>query len=106
MKSAEPGPDGEDHVRLGGKRVGRRGAGDADGAGGLGMVPGERALAGLGLGHGDAVPLGEVGERLARQRVVHAAAGDDERRLGVRQHRGGVGELGRVGRRASEAPVP
>ena len=60
-------------------------AGDADRAHVQRMVPGQRALAGLGLRDRDAVALGESRQRRRRARIVHAAAGDDQRPLGAAQ---------------------
>ena len=71
-----------------------------------GWSAGEGALAGLGLGDRDAVTLGELGERAAGEAVVHAAAGDDERRRGLAQRLRRFGELRRVGRRAADGPAP
>ena len=71
---AEAGPDGQDDVGLGRERVGRGRARHADRAHVGRMVPGQGALAGLGLRDGHAVTLGEGAERAVGQRVVDPAA--------------------------------
>ena len=75
----QAGPDGEDDVGLGGQRVGRRAAGRADGPGVERVGRQQRGLAGDGLDDRDVVALGEGAQRLLGQRVVDAAAGDDQR---------------------------
>ena len=50
----QPGADRQNEIGLARQRVGRRAAGDADRADRMRMIPGERSLAGLRLGHGDA----------------------------------------------------
>ena len=60
----QPRADGEHHVGLGGERVGRGRADDADRADIHRMVVDERGAAGDGLGDRDVVLLGEGGERL------------------------------------------
>ena len=49
------------------------------------MIVRQRALARLGLRHGDPVRGGEAIERLGRLRVMHSAAGDHQWRFGVAQ---------------------
>ena len=99
----QPRPDGEHDVGLGGQRVGRRAPGDADRAG-VQRVRGEQAgLAGDGLDDGDVVPLGERGQRRLGERVVHAAAGDDQRALGARRaHCAARAQLTGVGSRPGD----
>ena len=80
----EPRADRANQIRFSRERIGRRAAGDADRTHGAGMVPNERALAGLGLGDRHAVTGREIGEHLAGQRVMHPAAGNDQRRAGLR----------------------
>jgi hypothetical protein len=80
----EPRADRENQVRFGRERIGRSAAGNADRPHGAGMVPGERALAGLGLGYRHAMTRREIGEHLAGERVMHPAAGNDQRRAGLR----------------------
>jgi hypothetical protein len=58
--------------------VGRRRAGDADRTQVQRMVPVYAALAGLGLGHRDAVVAREPVQRQPRLAVQHAATGDDQ----------------------------
>ena len=69
------------------ERVRGRRAGDADRARLQRMVPGQRALARLRLGHRHAVRFGERAQRVGGQRVEHAAARDDQRPLRCAQHR-------------------
>ena len=78
---AVAGADADDDVRLGGQGVGGRGAGGADGADGLRVVEGQRALAGLGLRDRDAGGLDEGAQRVGGVGVDHAAAGDQQRAL-------------------------
>ncbi len=105
-KISEPGAHGQDHVGAAGQRVRRRRAGDADRAEVERMVRGEGALAGLGLGEGDRVGAAEAVEGSSGTAIDRPAAGDDERRLGRPERRGRGSELGRVGRRAADAPDP
>src|SRR5438270_3371585 len=58
-----------------------------------GMVPRECALSGLGLGHRHAVARREIGEPLAGERVMHPAAGNDQRRASAQECGCGIGEL-------------
>jgi hypothetical protein len=53
------------------------------------MVIRQRRLAGLGLGHGDPAPAGEVRQPGAGFGIVDAAAGDDQRLFRRPQQRGG-----------------
>ncbi|CUX41135.1 hypothetical protein AGR7C_Lc100097 [Agrobacterium deltaense Zutra 3/1] len=53
------------------------------------VVMGERALAGDGFDHGNAALCSEIGKALFRQRITHAAAGNDERTFRLRQQPGG-----------------
>ena len=96
----QPRADREHHVGLGRQRVGRGRADDADRADIHRMVVDQRRPAGDGLGDGDVVPLGEGGERLVGQRIVHAAAGDDQRLLRLAQ------ELRRLAERVGVGPRP
>ena len=96
--------DAEHDVGLARDRVRRRGAGGADRADGLRVVVGQRALAGLGLGHGDAGRLGELAQRLGRLRVDRAAAGDDQRAPRGAQQLGRLGEPLGLGGRAGDVP--
>ena len=81
-----PGPQ---HVRAR-QRVGRRGPRRADPAHRLRVVPGQRALAGLGVGDRDAGPLGQPPQRILRLRIQHPAACDDERPAGAADHAHGA----------------
>ena len=102
---AETCPDREHHIGLGRHRIGGAAPGDANGAGGCGMIPGKRSLAGLGLGNRHAVPVGEAGKRIAGEGIMDAAAGNDQRRLSAAQCRGHRGELRRVGLRPADPPA-
>ena len=98
----QPRSDRENDVGLVGKRVGRGRAGDADGAQLQRMVPGERALAGLGFRNRNAMRFHERAQRFARLSIEHAAASDDQRPLRFAQHRDRAGELGLHRRRRAE----
>ncbi len=65
---------------------------------------GQRALAGLGLGDGDARLLGERAQRIGRVGVVDAAAGDDQRRASAADQRERAPERARVGQRPADVP--
>jgi hypothetical protein len=80
----EPCADREDQVRFGSERIGRSATGNADRTHGAGMTPGHCALAGLGLGHRHTVTCREIGEHVAGERVMHPAAGNDQRRSSAR----------------------
>ena len=62
------------------------------------MLMAQHPAPGDGLGHGDAVLVGEGGEALARLGIMHAAAGEDQRPLGLAQQSEGRGDLRRSGR--------
>ena len=70
------------------------------------MVPGQRALAGLGLDHRHLVCRGEIGERIGGIGVVHAAAGDDQRPLRPGQVADRVLQLGGIRAGAAQAVNP
>ena len=74
----QPRADGEDHVGVGGERVGRGRADDADRAGVRGVAMREPALAGDGLDNGDAVLDGEIRDDRLGQRIANAATGDKD----------------------------
>ena len=78
----QPGADGEQHIGLARQAIGGGRAGDADGADIQAMGPGQRALAGLGLGHRYAMALGEGGKLGAGLAVMHPAAAEQKRGLG------------------------
>jgi len=73
----QAGTDGEYRVGFGGERIGGAAAGDANRADCAGMIPSERALPGLRLGNGYAMPPREIRERDAGQPVMHTAASND-----------------------------
>ena len=100
----QAGADGEDHVGLGGKRVGRGRADNPDGAAMDGIVVGERALAGDRLDHGNPALGRKRRNRLLSAGIAHAAARDDERLLRRLQKRGGLGHPVAVGARARDRP--
>ena len=58
----------------------------ADAADGLRVLPQDRALAGLGVGHRDTGGLGEAAQLLGGLAVDHAATGDDQRLARGPQH--------------------
>ena len=64
----------------------------------------QRALAGVGLAHRDAEPGGHGAQRVPRRRVVHAAAGDDQRPLCRLQQRHRLRDPFRGRRTAFDAP--
>ena len=68
------------------------------------MIPGERALARLRLADRNARGGGEGGERAFRAGVKHAAARDDQRRLGGAEQCFQLSQLVGIGRRRAEAP--
>ncbi|MDP7343672.1 MAG: hypothetical protein QF767_10030, partial [Alphaproteobacteria bacterium] len=67
------------------------------------MIPRQAGASGDGLGYGHVVALGKRGELALGQRIMHAAAGDDQRRLGAPHQLGRGGEFGLVGARAADA---
>ena len=102
----EAGADADHEV---GRRAGRVAAGRAGDAGRAEVhrvLPGGRALAGLGLEDRDVAARGEVGEQVLGAGVEHAAAGDDHRRLRGADRRDDLGHLDRVGLGAADAPDP
>ncbi len=96
--------DPDDEVGILRQCVGARRAGDADRSHVERMVPGERRLAGLRLGDGDVVRFGEAFQRLAGAGIVHAAAGDDHRGLGLADRVDRLRKLEGVRRRAALMP--
>ena len=102
----EAGADADDEVgrRAGVVAAGR--AGDAGRAEVHRVLPGGRALAGLGLDDRDVAARGEVGEQVLGAGVEHAAAGDDHRRLRGADRGDDLGDLDRVGLGAADAPDP
>ena len=102
-KSLQSGADGEHDVGLGGEPVGTFASDDTDRTGVARVVPRQCRLAGDGLDDGDAVALGERGQLGFGERVVHSAAGDDERRSAVAQRGDGGGDLAPVGPRPADA---
>ena len=95
--------DGEDDVGIGGERVGRGRADDADRPDIHRVVVDEHGAAVDGLGDRDVVLLGEGGERLAGERIVDAAAGDDQRLLRLAEQLRRLADLVGVGPRARDA---
>ena len=100
----EAGADADHEVggRAGLVAAGR--AGDAGRAEVHRVLPGGRALAGLGLEDRDVAALGEVGEQVLGAGVEHAAAGDDDRGLRGADRGDDLGDLDRVGLGAADAP--
>ena len=68
------------------------------------MIVRQCTLAGLGLGDRYAVRRGKTFQRRRRFRIVHAAAGNDQRRLGVAQHRAASASSVASGRRPPHVP--
>ena len=64
-----------------------------------------RPLAGEGLADGDAQRLGEVLQLAPRLGVMHAAAGDDHRPLGLREQRDRLADPLGIGRPALDPPA-
>ena len=75
----QPRADGQHDIGARGQLVGLRAAGHADRARVERVVGDERRLARHGLDHGHAVLLGEAAQPRLGERVVHAAAGHDQR---------------------------
>ena len=65
-KILEPGSQSNDQVGAGGRGIGDASSRDADTPQSLRMVPGQCALAGLRLAHGNAEYGGELGKLVAR----------------------------------------
>ena len=84
--------------RVGGARTGHPERSDL-----VGVVPGQGSFSGLGLGDRDAPFLGEPRQRVASQRVVDPAAGDNQRLRRAREHLGRAANLGCVGANAADA---
>ena len=102
----QPRADGEHDIGLGGQRIGRGGADDAQRPGIHGMLMAEHPAPGDGLGHGDAVLGGEGGEALARPGIMHPAAGQDQRPLRLAQQSKRRGDLAPVGALPADLVVP
>ena len=100
----QAGTDGNDQVRLLGNPRG--------GGGPLHAMPAQRPLrgaaqrplAGVGLAHRDAERGGHRVQRVPRRRVVHPAAGNDQRPPRTRQQRRGLGDALRGGRAPLNPP--
>ena len=75
--------DREHHVGLGGKGIGRGAADHAERPGVVGMIVGQGGAPGDGLDHRHAVGLGEGRELGGSERIVHAAACDDQWLVGL-----------------------
>ena len=101
-----PGADADHQVGLGDHGVGGRGAGGADGPEAQRVVPVHDPHARLGVGHGDPGGLGELGQRLGGEGVVHPAAGDDHGPLGRTDRRDGRADVLLLGRRPADPPLP
>ena len=74
----------QDQIRLCSKFIGKTRASDADSTYGAGMIPNERALPRLCLGHWGAIPHCENAERFAGQRVMRPTTRNDQWGLGLR----------------------
>ena len=98
------GADTDDQVRLLSDVVGGGAAGDADTAQVQRMGPLDGALAGLGLGKGNAGGLGKGTELLVSLRVADAAAADQHGTLGLLDGLGGIVQSGLGGGAALQAP--
>ncbi len=96
--------DREDHVGLGGERIGGGRADDADRACMRRVIVRKPALAGNRLDNRNAVLDRELGYGLFSQRIAHTAAGDQNRLLRGLEQRHSFGELLAVGARARHAP--
>jgi hypothetical protein len=79
----EPRANRKDQIRFSSESIGRSPAGDADCAQRAGMIPGEHALAGLGLRYRQAMTHREIGKHIASERVMDTATGNDQRRPGL-----------------------
>ena len=97
--------DGEDEVGLAGQGVGGRGALQPDAAQQPPVAVLDGALAGEGLGHGDAGGAGERLQLAGGVGVDDPAAGDQQRPAGPRQQPGDLGHLLGVGQRPADGPV-
>lgn len=82
--------DADHDVGLGRDAIGRERAGDAHRAESERVGFEQRALAGLRDTDWDAGGIGELLQCGGRIRIMHAAAGDDQRTLGLAQERGGL----------------
>ena len=97
---AHPGPDADHDVGIVGQPVGGQPAVRPGRSGVHRVVPGQRALAGLGLDDRDAEPGRERVELVGRLGVDRPAARDDDRAPGGRDEAGRVGDVGGLGRAA------
>ena len=93
----QPRADRHHDIGLAGERVGGGRADDAEGSGIQRMRVGHDAAAGDGLDDRNGVLVRERREFGAGLGIVDAAAGDDQRPLGLAQHAGGAGDLAAVG---------
>ena len=104
---AQAGSHRDHEVRPGRDAVRGQGPGDAERAQALRVRVGQRPLAGLGHGHGDARGLGQRAQRVLRFRVPDAAPGDDEGPARLAHEGGGGGQglgLGTGPPHAPDAP--
>ena len=81
--AAQPGPDGEDQIRVAQGRIGVLARVAADAADGQVVGLGDAALARVARRDGDPEPLGDLAQGVVRGGLVDAVAGDDDRPLGL-----------------------
>ena len=98
----QPRADGQNHVGIAGKRVGRGRSDHAERADIVRMLVRQRRAPGDRLRDRQAVLFGEICQRRLGKRIAHAAAGDDERLLRLLQKRRCAGDLAPVGPRAAD----
>ena len=101
---AQARADGDDQVGLARRDVRARSAGDADRAEILRVIEGQRALACLGLSHGNAGLLREPGQCLGCFAVEYAAARHNQRPAGRADPLGGDRQLTALGFGAGDVP--
>jgi hypothetical protein len=102
----QPCADREHQIGLCGETVRRTGPGHADGTHVERMIEWQRTFAGLCLGDGNIVAVGEGGKLRSRLGIVHAAASDDQRPFRGRDQARRFGKFACVGARAPRLPDP
>ena len=101
---AHPGPDADHDVGLADQPVGGQAAVRAGRTHAHRVVPGQGALARLGLDDRDPEAAGERGQVVGRLGVDRAAAGHDDRRRRRPDQAHRVGQVGGLGQRPADAP--